>query len=165
MTIQREAAFHEAGHAIAAHRSKFHALVGPINLQQYGAGQILVSLSKSKLQAAGKSIAAASQTDKEVATDLAVVLCAGLVSERLAEERSGLKANPNCAIPDHDLMKQHLVHAGLSARLDSHEASARQLLEANWALVTSLADLLYKNVLTDPIDVIEFIEQHAQLGA
>jgi hypothetical protein len=163
MTIQREAAFHEAGHAIAAHRSKFHALVGPINLQQYGAGQIFVSLSKSKLLAAGKSVAAKSQTDKEVATDLAVVLCAGLVSERLAEERSGLKANPNCAIPDHNLMKQHLINAGLSTHFDRHEASARQLLDATWALVTSLANLLYEKVLIAPIDVIEFIEQRAQL--
>lgn len=160
MTIQREAAFHEAGHAISAHRSKFHAIVGPINLQQYGAGEIFVSLSKRKLQAAGKPVAAASQKDKEVVKDLAVVLCAGLVSERLAEEKIGLKANPNCAIPDHDLMKQQLVNAGLSARFDHYETSARQLLETKWALVTSLADLLYKNVVTDPVDVIEFIEQH-----
>jgi len=34
MATQREAAFHEAWHAIAAHRPKFNALVGPINLQQ-----------------------------------------------------------------------------------------------------------------------------------
>ncbi|MBK7356383.1 hypothetical protein [Propionivibrio sp.] len=162
MTIQRVAAFHEAGHAIAAHRSKFHTLVGPINLQQYGAGQIFVSLSKSKLQAAGKPATAASQTDKEVATDLAVVLCAGLVSERLAEEKAGLKANQDCAVPDHDLMKQQLVNAGLSACFDRHETSARQLLEFEWALVSSLADLLYKNVTTDPTDIIEFIKQHAQ---
>lgn len=163
MTIQREAAFHEAGHAIAAHRSKFHALVGPINLQQYGAGEVFVSLSKSKLQAAGKPVTVASQKDKEVVTDLAVVLCAGLVSERLAEERAGLKANPNCAVPDHDLMKQQLVNAGLSARFDRHESSVRQMLESEWALVSSLADFLYQNVATDPTDVIEFIEQHTHL--
>lgn len=161
MTIKREAAFHEAGHAIAAHRSKFHALVGPINLQQYGAGEVFVSLSKKKLQAARKPVTAASQTDKEVATDLAVVLCAGLVSEHLAEERAGLKANPNCATPDYELMKQQLVNAGLSARFDHHETSARQLLEAEWALLSCVADFLYSNVVSDPVDVIDLIEQHA----
>ncbi len=162
MTIKREAAFHEAGHAIAAHRSKFHALAGPINLEQYGAGQIFVSLSKRKLQAAGKPVANDSQKDKEIATDLAVVLCAGLVSERLAEEREGLKANQDCAVPDHDLMKQQLANAGLSERFDRHETSARQLLETEWSLVSSLAGLLYQKVNTAPTEIIEFIEQYEQ---
>lgn len=161
MTIKREAAFHEAGHAIAAHRSKFHALVGPIDLKQYGAGEVFVSLSKKKLQAAGKPVTATSQKDKEVATDLAVVLCAGLVSEHIAEDKAGLKANPNCAIPDYDLMKQHLVNAGLSARFDRHETSARQLLEAEWALLSCVADFLYSNVVSEPVDVIELIELYA----
>ena len=81
MTIKREAAFHEAGHAVTAHRSRFHALVGPINLRQYGAGGIFVSLSKSKLQTAGKPTDASSQKDKEVAIDLAIILSAGLVAQ------------------------------------------------------------------------------------
>lgn len=161
MTILREAAFHEAGHAIAARRSKFHDLVGPINLQQYGAGEIFVSLSKSKLRAAGKSVGLSSQTDQDVATDLAVVLCAGLVAERLAEEQiPGIKANPTCAKPDHDLVRQQLASANLSTHVDSHETVARHLLESEWSLLTSLANFLYDNVASDPTDVIGFIEQH-----
>lgn len=165
MKIKREAAFHEAGHAIAAYRSKFHSLSRSINLKLYGAGEIFVTLSKSKLQAAGKLAAAASQTDKEVATDLAVVLCAGLVSERLAEEVSGLKADPDCAIPDHELMKQQLASAGLSKRFDHHEALAREVLNAEWSLVASLAEFLYENENTEAIDVIEFIQQHEKARA
>lgn len=162
MTIQREAAFHEAGHAVAAHRSKFHALVGPVNLRQYGGGDIFISLSKRKLKAAGKPEDASSQLDKEVATDLAIVLSAGLVAERLAEKsEAGLKANPRCAIPDHELMRMQLINAGLSACFDQHETSASQLLESEWTLVTGLASLLYKNVVSDPMDIVEFIELNA----
>jgi hypothetical protein len=162
MTIKREAAFHEAGHVLAAYRSKFHALVGPVNLQQYGAGEACISLSKKKLHAAGKHLAAVHQSDKDVATDIAVVLCAGLVSEQLAEEKVGLKADPNAAIPDYDLMKQQLKNAGLSARFDRHESSARQLLEAEWTLVCCIADFLYENVDTDPTDIIDLIERYTQ---
>lgn len=115
MRIKREAAFHEAGHAVAAHRSSFHNIVGPIDLGAYGSGEIYVSLSKAKLQAKGKTVDASSSRDKEVAIDLAVILAAGLIAERLAEENGlGVTANPECATPDHELLRQQLAYAGLS---------------------------------------------------
>lgn len=89
MTIKREAAFHEAGHAVAAHRSKFHAI--------------------------------------DLAADLAVVLAAGLVSERLAAAwEPGLTPMPDRAVPDHELLRQQLAGAGLPQELKSYEETAAQ---------------------------------------
>ena len=53
MTTKMAAAHHEAGHAAIAKGSKFHEVVSGIDLADYGAGVIDVSLSKSKLNAAG----------------------------------------------------------------------------------------------------------------
>jgi hypothetical protein len=162
MTIKREAAFHEAGHAVAAYRSRFHNIVGTINLEEYGAGEIYVSLSKKKLVAGGKPTDQSAQKDKEVAADLAVVLCSGLVAERMAEKsETGLKANPKCAELDHELASQQLSGAGLSKKFDLHEAAAVRLLEMEWNLVTALADHLFGKVSVDPVEVLAFIESRA----
>jgi ATP-dependent Zn protease len=159
MTVKKEAAFHEAGHAVIAHLSRFHAIIGGINLENYGAGEIFVSLSKTKLAANGKATDASSQRDKEVATDLAVVLSAGLVAEHIAESKdSNLSANPQCAEPDHELMKQQLEGAGLSKKFDRHEEAARKLLEDNWDLVNELAEHLFENQSVDAVYLRDFIE-------
>lgn len=160
MTVKKEAAFHEAGHAVAAHLSKFHAVVGGINLEYYGAGEIFVSLSKTKLTVNGKATDASSERDKEVATDLAVVLSAGLVAERIAETKdSNLSANPQCAELDHKSMKRQLEGAGLSTKFDRHEEAAKKLLEDNWDLVNVVAEYLFDNQSVDAVDLREFIEE------
>jgi ATP-dependent Zn protease len=162
MTIKREAAFHEAGHAVVAHRSKFHSIEKSINLEAYGAGETSVSLSRSKLLAGGKIANASAERDKEVATDFAVVLCAGLVAERLAEVReNGITANQTCAIPDYDLMRQRLAIAGLSKRFDRHEAAAQEILESQWRLVSSLAAYLLERVSVESSEVKSFIDKHS----
>jgi hypothetical protein len=162
MTVELVAAFHEAGHAIAAHRSKYHAIVGSINLAMYGSGEIYVSLSKSKLRAGGKEVSPASQTDKDVAIDLAIVLSAGLVAERLAAGKvPNIVADPQCAQPDHALLKEQLVGAGLSENFDRYEATALALLEQEWSLLASLAGYLHKNIATASIDVREFIDERS----
>lgn len=159
MTIKREAAFHEAGHAVAAYRSRFHNVVGEINLSAYGAGEIYVSLSKRKLTAEGKPADPSVQRDKEVAKDLAVVLAAGLVAERLAQERDGdLKANPMCAEPDYILMLEHLNAAGLSKKFNVHEEAAKAVLTGDWSLVNALATYLFSELRVDPASVHQFIE-------
>lgn len=163
MTIQYEAAIHEAGHAIAASKSKFHGIIGTINLQDYGAGEVFIFLSKSKLLSSGKMLNSSYQSDKDVVKDLAVVLCSGLVAERIAEEKLGYKANPECAIPDYDFMKEQLRNAGLSQKFDFYEKISRQLLLANWPLVISLAEHLYTNNTIDAIDVNLFIEQFSNV--
>lgn len=160
MTIKREAAFHEAGHAVAAHRSRFHNVVGQINLATYGAGEIYVSLSKQKLIAEGKPATPSAQLDKEVAKDLAVVLVAGLVAERLAQESDGdLKANPMCAEPDYHLMQQNLDAAGLSKKFNLHEEAAKIVLNSNWPLVDALAAYLFSEKTVASVSVHEFIEK------
>ena len=161
MTIKLEAAFHEAGHAVVAYRSRFHNIVGPINLAEYGSGEIYVSLSRVKLQAQGKASEASAEKDKEVAVDLAVVLSAGLVAERLAEVRGqGTTANPECSAPDHEMLQQQLVGAGLSKKFDRHEGTAKQLLESEWPLVAALSAYLFERISVEAEDVTVFIEQH-----
>ena len=159
MSIKREAAFHEAGHAIVAYRSRFHNVIAGINLERHGAGEIFISLSKKKLAAAGKSLELAALLDPEVAIDLAVILCAGLVAERIAEERDdSLKADSTCAVPDHRLMEQQLEAAGLPKKFDTHEDVAKALLISEWALVDALAERLFKRISVDAVEIREFIE-------
>lgn len=161
MTIKIEAAFHEAGHAVVAHRSRFHNIAGPINLAAYGSGTIDISLSGAKLLSQGKAPTASAAKDKEVAVDLAVVLSAGLVAEQLAAGKvQGITANPKCAAPDHDLLQQELAAASLSKKFDKHEGTARQLLESEWSLVAALAAYLLEKISVQSTDVTAFIEQY-----
>jgi hypothetical protein len=144
MTIKLEAAYHEAGHVVLAHLSKFHGLGGSINLGTYGAGIAPVCLSRSKLVNCGKTPDRTSRLDKEVAKDLAVILCAGLVAEQMAAEIDPtLTADAECAMPDHEFMRQELTAAGLSRYFDRHEQIARELLIANWKLVNTVAVHLF----------------------
>jgi GNAT superfamily N-acetyltransferase len=164
-TIKREAAFHEAGHAIAACRSAFHWLAaGAIRLEEYGAGEAQVSLSKSKLRQAGKVPSAVAMRDPEVAKDLAVILVAGLVAEQVAQSMGqDVTANSSCAAPDHALIKQSLENAGVELNIQAYENTARHMLQSEWPLLLSLADLLFDRRVVENYEVLEFI-QSFQVG-
>jgi hypothetical protein len=158
MAIKREAAYHEAAHAILAHRSRFHALVGPISLEKYGAGEAFVSLSKSKLRAQGKPETLDVQRDPEVVRDLALVLVAGYVAEQIAAESdNALRPNIACAIPDHDLLRKQLSSAGLSEDFDQFEAQARITLKTEWALVERVAQHLFKSGGAEPETILALL--------
>ena len=164
MTIKHEAAYHEAGHAVAAHFSQFHAIVGPIDLGLYGSGEIYISLNKTKVTAANKRADPSIAKDKDVAQDLAIVLCAGLVAERIAAKKmGGLIPNEQCALPDYDLMKQQLAAAGLSKHFDRHEAAAANILKKKWSIVDALAKFLYAQISVNAWDVLDFIEEQQDL--
>jgi hypothetical protein len=163
MTIKREAAFHEAGHAVAVYRSRFYKVAGPINLEQYGAGSIDVGLNKNKLKSNGKPADKSAILDKEVNTDLAVILCAGLVAERIAERRiDGIKANPKCAKPDHEFLRIKLKEAGLSQKIDGYEKDAERLLEQEWNLVMALTNYLLEMTYIYPDELHNFIKEFLQ---
>jgi hypothetical protein len=158
MTIKLEAAYHEAGHAVVAQRSRFHAIVGPIDLREYGAGEIFISLSSRRLLAAGKKAHPSSQADKEVATDLSIILCAGLAAERLAAENDpSLSPNEECSKPDRELAEQQLAGAGIENAFSHYEPFARMVLLQNWACTQALAELLYEKTALDAEQIIEFI--------
>ncbi len=95
MTIKREAAYHEAGHAVLAERSKYHRFLGPIILSNYGSGAADISLSTGRLQSAGKITDKSAAKDKDVAKDFAVILVAGFVAEQLASEKDKTLSNVN----------------------------------------------------------------------
>jgi ATP-dependent Zn protease len=159
MSIQIEAAYHEASHAVLAHYSLYHALVGDINLLNYGAGQLDISLSKSKCIKNGKAPDASSITDKEVIKEFASILCAGLVGEIIASEKNpNVTPNSTCAIPDQTLAKQLLGNAGLSKKFDLHEQTARNIIEEKWDQVECLAQYLFKKKTAQPDEIIQVIE-------
>lgn len=158
MDIKREAAYHEAAHAVLAYHSKYHALVGGINLLDYGAGEVYASPCKSKCAAKGKPYDANARKDKDMARDIAIVLCAGLAGERLAAEHdSNLIPNPTCAEPDHELTEQVLQLAGLSKKYDHYEAQARDLLKLHWPTVDHLAKYLFEKISATPDQVLAII--------
>jgi len=118
-----------------------------------------VGLSRNKCLAAGKAPDASAAKDKEVAVDLAVILSAGLVAERIAQKHEcTIRPNEECAIPDHELMRQQLATAGLSKKFDQHEVSAERLLESDWPLLSALAEFLFERVAVEREEVLAFIE-------
>lgn len=158
MVIKREAAYHEAAHAVLAHFSKYHTIIGDINLLSYGAGELYMSLSKSKCAAGGKPQDASAQRDKDVARDFAIVLCAGLIGEKIASTLdSTLTPNPECAYPDHVMVMQQLQIAGLSKKYDFYQLQARELLEQHWIIVDRLAEHLFANHSARPDQVVAII--------
>jgi hypothetical protein len=150
LDIKKEAAFHEAGHAVMAYLATYHGLVAGIDLQDYGSGEIYVGLLKSKCVSAGVPSTAETAKRPEVAMDLGRILVAGLVAEVIAAERdASLTPNPSCALPDHDLLRQQLMIAGLSRKFDRLEVATRTTLEENWSAVEELAEFLFSNKSAD----------------
>ena len=138
-----EAAFHHAGHAVAAHLSKYHALALPLRIDAYGGGEVTAALSRRKLLAAEKIATAAARADPEVAASIALILCAGLASEMLAAERS-LPVTPDPARSAGDLRmaSDELRQAGLSDATRPHEDAAASLLALHWRRVQAVAERL-----------------------
>ena len=159
MSIKKEAAYHEAAHAVTAYYSKFHYIVHEINLMNYGAGETFVSLSKSKCLKQGKQPTPETAKDKEVSKELAVILCSGYVGEQIASEHdASLTPSSSAAGPDYQIAMQNLKAAGLSHKLDFHHDNARRILEANWEIVEKLADHLLRQKRESAENIIEFIK-------
>lgn len=154
MTVKLEAAYHEAGHAVAAHHSRFHTIVGPINLLSYGAGEVYVGLNAGKCVAAGLPADARTALRPEVARDLGLILVAGLAAERIAAQRNdAIIPNERCADPDYQLLHQQLATAGLSKKTDNIEREAIALLTAHWVLVEELAEAMFSSGRMTPVEI------------
>jgi len=163
MAIKREAAYHEAAHAVLTSISKYHAIVGDINLLSDGAGVFYLSLSKSKCAAEGKPQDSSAQMDKDVSRELATILCAGFIGEQIASERdTTLTPNPECAEPDHTLAKRQLQAAGLSKKYDRYQSQARELLENHWNTVERLAEYLCANYSASPDMIVTIMSAGGQ---
>ncbi len=138
-----EAAFHHAGHAVAAHLSKYHVLALPLRTDAWGSGEVTAALSRRKLIAADKIATAAARIDPEVAESIAVILCAGLASEKIAAERR-LPVTPDPARSSGDLAmaRAELRAAGLPDDTAPHETAASALLALHWLHVATIAERL-----------------------
>jgi hypothetical protein len=155
MSVKKEAAYHEAAHVVLAYKSMFHSIVEEVNLRNYGEGETFVSLSASKCKANGKPQDPSAAKDKEVAKDLAVILCGGFIGEKIAASfHADLCPNSDCAATDYHLAKQSLSGANTSKKLECYAESAASILKENWSLVEELADFLFENVKVDAADLI-----------
>ena len=138
-----EAAFHHAGHAVAAHLSKYHVLALPLRIDAYGSGEVTAALSRRKLIAAEKIASAAARADPDVAASIALILCAGLAGERLAAEHSvAVTPDPARSAGDLKMARDELRQAGLPDTTQPHEDAAAALLAAHWPRVLALAERL-----------------------
>lgn len=160
MAIRKEAAYHEAAHAVIAHYSKYHSLVKEINLMNFGAGEIFVSLSKSKCLRNNKPGDATARFDPDVAKELAVILCAGYRGEVIAAQKDSLVIpDESCSEPDYELAVQELKGAGLSRRYNFHQQTGTELLMLHWDHVEILANKLFESSKMDAVDIIELLDE------
>jgi len=159
VSIKREAAFHEAGHAVMAYFARFHGIVGSINLEDYGAGEIYVALLSSKCAAEGLAPVPEAARRPDVARDLGLILVSGLIAEQIAAENDEkVKPNLSCSEPDHALLKEALANSGLSRKFDQLEDQARSVLREHWQAVEVLAAYLLEHVSADPIDIDQVLQ-------
>ena len=159
ITSSLEAAFHHAGHAVAAHLSKHHVLALPLKIDAYGAGEVTAALSRRKLIAAEKVAAASARADPDVAASIAIILCAGLVSERIAVMRSvAVKPDPKRSTGDFELARAELRQAGIAESTQPYEEAATALLTRHWATVQSIAERLVVVEELAPADIEAFME-------
>jgi hypothetical protein len=154
-----EAAFHHAGHAVAAHLSRYHVLALPLRIDAYGSGEVTAALSRRKLLAAEKVASADARADPEVAASIALILCAGLASERLAAERSvPLTPDPARSTGDLQMAREELRQAGLPDATEPHEDAAAALLAAHWPRVLSIAERLVVAEELSPTEIATLID-------
>lgn len=157
MTSRLAAAYHHAGHAVATHLSEYHVVARPLRLDVYGSGEVTAALSRRKLAAADKVPDASSRTDPEVAASIAVILCAGLMSERIAVTRgASIAPDPERSAGDFAMARAELVQAGMAPSTQPYEGAATELLLQHWDSVQRLAKHLesIEELTPDAIEVL-----------
>ncbi len=155
-----DAAFHHAGHAVAAHLSKYHALALPLRVDAWGGGEVTASLSRRKLIAADKVATAAARVDPEVAQSIAVILCAGLASERLAAQHGlPISVDPARSRGDLEMARAELRGAGLPDDTGPSEIAATALLEIHWLRVKSVAARLAVSDELSPAEIADLLAE------
>ena len=117
------------------------------------------ALSRRKLIEADKIASVAARVDPEVAESIAVILCAGLASERLAAERR-VRITPDPARSSGDLAtaRAELLGAGLADDTAPHEAVAAALLARHWRRVTTLAERLLFAEELSPAEIAALLD-------
>ena len=154
MTSRLAAAFHHAGHAVATHVSRYHVIARPLRLDAYGTGEVTAALSRRKLIAGDKSPDPSSRTDPAVAASIAVILCAGLMSEQIAATRGApIAPDPERSTGDFALARAELAQAGVPASTQPYEEAAAALLTQHWRSVERLAKRLESIEELTPADI------------
>ena len=161
-TVSRrlDAAFHHAGHAVAAHLSKFHNLALPLRTDVFGTGEVTAALSRSKLVAASKVASVQARLDHEVVASIVTILCAGLACEELASARGfTVTPDPGRSAGDFQVARTELGLAGMSEGVTPYCDRAAELLREHWTHVETIAERLARFGELSPEEIAEIIEQ------
>jgi hypothetical protein len=155
-----EAAFHEAAHAVVAHTSAYFTLAGTVSIQNAGTGFADIGPSRRKLTAAAKPIDASIDADPQIASELAIILLAGIEGEIIAEEQNTtLRADVDRSEPDICFAVEKLEAAKVATDLDVLRGEARERLEANWSKVERLAQQLIAQGALPAVDVVDLLNE------
>lgn len=143
MNVLRHAAFHEAGHAVAAHHSRFHRLSGNTRIYDGGGGVAPVNIDPEKMAAREAESILKRDFRLDIVRDWAGILFAGYCSTSIAERMGLVRPNlPSGAGHDLDLMNRALKAVRLSAeRTEIFKKILDDLLREWWA-VERVADFL-----------------------
>jgi hypothetical protein len=153
------AAFHHAGHAVAAHLSKYHVVAAPLRLDAFGTGEVVAALSRRKLVAAEKTVSDAARIDPEVATSIAVILCAGLASEEIAAHKAvPLTPDPRRSVGDFTVAEAELAGAGITMGTKPCKDAATTLLTHHWRDVERVAEHLLLSGEVVPEAIAQLID-------
>jgi len=129
---QARSSISRSGARCCSARSKFHSIEKSINLEAYGAGEIFVSLSRSKLLAGGKlQMLRRKETKRSQQILLLYCVRASLRSVLRKFEKMGslqirhvpFQTMTWCATTGNRWLSKHF---------DRHEAAAQEILESQW---------------------------------
>ncbi len=152
------AAYHEAGHAVAAIASRFHCVFRDVSLQN-GDARSPFSVSKRKLIAAGKlSELADMVADPEIAIESAVVFFSGLAAERqYVESNARTKESPAAARDDYEMAKTVLRDAKIKTPVAVFETQAAEKVDELWPVIREFAEALLRRRTIDASEATEFV--------
>jgi hypothetical protein len=148
---RKAAAYHEAGHVVAALHSNYHNIVHTISVEDYGAGETFISVSKEKCRAAGKK---ASQVDPDIVKEFAVILKAGLAAEIIAGRiDTSVVGDATASKQDDELLTQQLRIVGIQSTPDLFLSEASKMLVRHWDEVDALA----KRLVVGPVEAVDIL--------
>ncbi len=156
---EKSAAYHEAGHAVAAVASRFHCVYRDVSIHN-GESKSPFSVSKRKLMAAGKlSDLPKMLEDPEIAIESAVVFFSGLAAERHYADSSEQRAPavPASAKNDYEMARTVLKDAKVKTPVAVFETQAAEKVDELWPVITEFAEELLHRRAIDASEATEFI--------
>jgi len=177
-------AHHEAAHAVLTHISKFHSLIGAmqvshpilneggdeifpaIRLASEHIGDTRVLLSKKKLARAGKPTGLEVLTDPDYVEDASVIYLAGFAAELYycklnAQLPKNYILNRTYSDNDYNAVKELISKAGLPKdKMSFYETQASAAVARNWRHIQEFAGIILNSNgnTVDAVDAMDYLD-------